>query len=179
MPRSPKRGHVVTRHLHRDLWVPLVTGLLAVSGGTLPGAAVTHGDWSLVLLAVGLLALTVAGYIGAALVWGWPLPGGFEPPPSPDRRPNAGWLADRIYGPEAQARRDREWERGLDARDAEEQRRQRVVNALYREYVGTHADSLDAAMRAGTADLPREWVEARLREMGEPSWRWERYRPDL
>ena len=66
---------------------------------------------------------------------------------------------------------------------AEFARQQRVVNNLYREYLYTHTDA-DAAMRAGTADLPKEWAEKRLEEMGEQldqwQWRWQgRYRPDV
>ena len=67
----------------------------------------------------------------------------------------------------------------MNAMDAEMARRQRVVNALYREYLATH--NADAAMQAGTADLPKEWVDNRLTEMGEhpDRWEWERYRPDV
>jgi hypothetical protein len=169
------------RHRHRDLWVPLVAGLLTVIAGSLAAAAVTRGLWSLVLIIVCLLTFAFATYIVLALVWGLPLPGGFEPPPSRHSPPTTGRLTDLIYGPEAQQRRQRQWERQLDAIEAEDARRQRIINALYREYIDTHADSLEPAMRAATADLPKRWVETRLVEMGEDPirWGWERYRPDL
>ncbi len=48
------------RHRHRDLWVPLVAGLLTVIAGSLAGAAVTPRFWSLVLIVVCLLTFAFA-----------------------------------------------------------------------------------------------------------------------
>ncbi|MGA3352658.1 MAG: hypothetical protein ABSD85_05650 [Acidimicrobiales bacterium] len=135
------------------------------------------GKWSLVLIGVGALALAVALYFTAALIWGLPLPGGFEPPPRPEGPLPTSRLISAIYGPEARERSERHWERQIDAMNAEVARQQRIINALYREYLATHAD-VDPSMQVGTADLPKEWVENRLTEMGE-QWVWKRYRPDV
>lgn len=57
----------------------------------------------------------------------------------------------------------------------EAQRRAAILARLHAEYCLGH-DGLTAAMLAGTAPLSKQWVEARLEQLGE-SWRLESYYP--
>ena len=54
----------------------------------------------------------------------------------PRSRPNKNTAAETETAVESVTRRSN------DAMEAEDARRQRVINALYREYIDTHADSL-------------------------------------
>ncbi len=57
----------------------------------------------------------------------------------------------------------------------EEQRRGSLLTRLHQEWLASH-DGITPAMLAGTAALPKAWVEKRLAELGE-SWRQPEYRP--
>ncbi len=55
----------------------------------------------------------------------------------------------------------------------EVQRRRNILNALRAEWIASN-DGISAQMLAGTAPLPRDWVEQRLAAMGE-TWRQNAY----
>jgi hypothetical protein len=73
-----------------------------------------------------------------------------------------------IHDPDALSRAKAAQELG------EAQRRRNILNALWREYLASH-DGISPQMLAGTAPLPKAWVEARLEQLGE-QWRLEEYR---
>lgn len=57
--------------------------------------------------------------------------------------------------------------------DGEAQRRQTLLRSLRQEYVLSH-DGLSPQLLAGTAPIPKDWVEARLSQLGE-AWRQDLY----
>jgi hypothetical protein len=64
-------------------------------------------------------------------------------------------------------------EKALAQNAAEQARRRQLLVRLRNEYVLSH-DGLTAEMLAGTAPLPKEWVDNRLMQLGE-SWKQETY----
>jgi hypothetical protein len=65
------------------------------------------------------------------------------------------------------------WWRARANREAERSRQQAVLRGLHNEYVLSH-DGISPGLLAGSEPLPREWVEARLAQMGE-RWRRDHY----
>jgi hypothetical protein len=55
-------------------------------------------------------------------------------------------------------------------------RQNRIVHRCHAEYVATHSDAPPGVV-AGTDPIPKEWMEQRLTELGEP-WRYTEYRLD-
>jgi hypothetical protein len=57
----------------------------------------------------------------------------------------------------------------------ERARQQEILQTLHREYLLTH-DGITPSVYAGTAPLPKDWVELRLGQLGE-TWRRDHYIP--
>lgn len=66
------------------------------------------------------------------------------------------------------------WKRWRN-REAEYARQQVILAGLHREYLASH-DGLTPGLLAGTDPLPKDWVEARLKQLGE-TWRRDLYYP--